>query len=43
MRGTMYDRKGPGAVDFLPALRESHKIRDAIREVFEGSPPAASR
>ncbi len=39
----MYDRKEPGAVDFLPALREIHKIRDAIREVFEGPPSPASR
>lgn len=30
----LYDRKEPGAVDFLPALKEIHKIRDAIKEVF---------
>ena len=39
----MYDRKEPGAVDFLPALREIHKIRDAVREKLTGEPaPAAS-
>ena len=37
----LYDRKEPGAVDFLPALREIHKIRDAIRQVFDQAPPAA--
>ena len=39
----MYDRKEPGAVDFLPALREVHKIREAIREIFGQAPatPAA--
>jgi predicted Rdx family selenoprotein len=39
----VYDRKEPGAVDFLPALREIHKIRDAIARVFAEAPaPAAS-
>ena len=38
----MYDRKEPGAVDFLPALKEIHKIRDAIRDVFAAAPPAAA-
>jgi predicted Rdx family selenoprotein len=37
----VYDRKEPGAVDFLPALREIHKIRDSIRQVFADAPPAA--
>jgi predicted Rdx family selenoprotein len=35
----LYDRKEPGAVDFLPALKEIHKIRDAIKEVFAAAPP----
>ena len=30
----MYDRKEPGAVDFLPALKEIHKIRDTIKDMF---------
>ncbi len=39
----VYDRKEPGAVDFLPALREIHKIRDAIGQIFAEAPaPAAS-
>ena len=38
----VYDRKEPGAVDFLPALKEIHKIRDAIREVFANAPAAAA-
>ena len=38
----LYDRKEPGAVDFLPALREIHKIRDAIRQVFDEAPAAAA-
>ena len=38
----VYDRKEPGAVDFLPALREIHKIRDTIREMFAGEPAAAA-
>ena len=39
----LYDRKAPGAVDFLPALKEIHKIRDAIKEVFGQMPaPAAA-
>ena len=38
----MYDRKEPGAVDFLPALREIHKIRESIREIFALEPAAAA-
>ena len=38
----MYDRKEEGAVDFLPALREIHKIRDTIKEMFAGEPAAAA-
>ena len=39
----MYDRKEPGAVDFLPALKEIHKIRDHIKEIFAEEPaPAAA-
>jgi predicted Rdx family selenoprotein len=38
----MYDRKEPGAVDFLPALREIHKIRDAVREKLGEPVPAGS-
>jgi predicted Rdx family selenoprotein len=38
----VYDRKEEGAVDFLPALREIHKIRDSIRQVFAEAPPAAA-
>jgi predicted Rdx family selenoprotein len=38
----VYDRKEPGAVDFLPALREIHKIRDAIGKVFGEEPAAAA-
>lgn len=38
----MYDRKEPGAVDFLPALKEIHKIRDAIKEKFAEEPAAAA-
>lgn len=38
----VYDRKEAGAVDFLPALREIHKIRDSIRQVFAEAPPAAA-
>ena len=37
----VYDRKEPGAVDFLPALREIHKIRETIREIFSNAPAAA--
>ena len=37
----MYDRQEPGAVDFLPALKEIHKIRDHIKEVITGAPAAA--
>ena len=36
----VYDRKEAGAVDFLPALREIHKIRDNIKQIFADSPPA---
>jgi predicted Rdx family selenoprotein len=38
----MYDRKEPGAVDFLPALREIHKIRDAIKEKLVQEPATAA-
>ena len=38
----VYDRKEPGAVDFLPALREIHKIRDAISQVFAEAPATAA-
>ena len=39
----VYDRKEPGAVDFLPALREIHKIRETIRGILTEEPsPAAS-
>ena len=38
----MYDRKEPGAVDFLPALREIHKIRDAVREKLAEEPVTAA-
>ena len=38
----LYDRKEPGAVDFLPALREIHKIRDAIGQIFAEAPATAS-
>ena len=34
----LYDRKEPGAVDFLPALKEIHKIRDSIAQVFAEAP-----
>jgi predicted Rdx family selenoprotein len=38
----VYDRKEEGAVDFLPALREIHKIRDSIAQTFAEAPvPAA--
>lgn len=37
----VYDRKEEGAVDFLPALKEIHKIRETIREVFAEEPAAA--
>ena len=30
-----YDRQEPGAVDFLPALKEIHKIRDHVAEVMK--------
>jgi len=38
----VYDRKEPGAVDFLPALREIHKIRDAIGQIFAEAPATAA-
>ena len=38
----VYDRKEPGAVDFLPALREIHKIRDAIGPTVAEAPAAAA-
>jgi predicted Rdx family selenoprotein len=38
----VYDRKEPGAVDFLPALKEIHKIRESIREIFAEEPAAAA-
>jgi len=38
----MYDRKEPGAVDFLPALKEIHKIRETIREKFAEEPATAA-
>ena len=34
----LYDRKEPGAVDFLPALKEIHKIRETVRELFAEEP-----
>ena len=38
----VYDRKEPGAVDFLPALREIHKIREAIGQIFAEAPATAT-
>ena len=38
----VYDRKEPGAADFLPALREIHEVRDTIREMFAGEPAATA-
>jgi len=38
----VYDRKEEGAVDFLPALREIHKIRDSIAETFKQTPVGAA-
>ena len=38
----LYDRKEEGAVDFLPALKEIHKIRETIRQVFAEEPAAAA-
>jgi predicted Rdx family selenoprotein len=38
----VYDRKEPGAVDFLPALREIHKIRDAIGQILAEAPATAA-
>ena len=37
----VYDRKEEGAVDFLPALKEIHKIRDSIAQVFAEAPAAS--
>jgi predicted Rdx family selenoprotein len=37
----VYDRKEPGAVDFLPALKEIHKIRESVREIFAQEPVGA--
>ena len=34
----VYDRKEPDAVDFLPALKEIHKIRETVRELFAEEP-----
>ena len=38
----VYDRKEEGAVDFLPALKEIHKIRDSIAQTFKDAPVAVS-
>ena len=38
----VYDRKEPGAVDFLPALREIHKIRESISQIFAEAPATAA-
>ena len=38
----VYDRKEEGAVDFLPALREIHKIRDSIAQTFAQVPVGAA-
>ena len=38
----VYDRKEPDAVDFLPALKEIHKIRESVRDIFAQEPVAAS-
>ena len=37
----VYDRKEPDAVDFLPALKEIHKIRETVRELFAEEPAPA--
>jgi predicted Rdx family selenoprotein len=37
----VYDRKDPAFVDFLPALKEIHKIRDTIRGKFAEEPAPA--
>ena len=38
----VYDRKDPNGVDFLPAMREVHKVRDQIARIFSGdSAPTA--
>ena len=38
----VYDRKEEGAVDFLPALKEIHKIRDTIGQIFAEAPAPAA-
>jgi predicted Rdx family selenoprotein len=38
----VYDRKEEGAVDFLPALKEIHKIRDSIAQRFAEAPAPAA-
>ena len=38
----VYDRKEPDAVDFLPALKEIHKIRETVRELFAEEPAIAA-
>ena len=38
----VYDRKEPDAVDFLPALKEIHKIRETVREIFAEEPILAA-
>ena len=38
----VYDRKEEGAVDFLPALKEIHKIRDSIAQTFKDMPVEAT-
>ncbi len=38
----VYDRKEPDAVDFLPALKEIHKIRETVRELFAEEPATAA-
>jgi len=37
----VYDRKDPNGVDFLPAMREIHKIRDSIAKIFSPEGAAA--
>lgn len=37
----VYDRKAEGAVDFLPAMREIHKVRDRIAQVFQAEAASA--
>ncbi len=40
-RQKLYDRRDPAFVDFLPALKEIHKIRDTIRSKFAEEPAPA--